>query len=482
MAAEYQETSDSRERESRIGSVLPTRRDLMRSALAVAAVSAAQRRILPAQSKKPDSQRLAIPGDFLGLGYEMSSVAKPGLLRACNAPMIELLRNLGRRGVLRVGGIVADYTRYAANEAAVATPKNTVINRENLRQLRGFLDAVGWSVLWSVNFGSGRLEEAVVEAQEVHQVLGSRLNAIELGNEVENYGRGERPLRKPSYSYETYRAEYDRWRTAIQAAVPGVRFAGPDTAASVDWVERMAADAHGDVQLLTTHYYRGDQRQGTRTELLQDDPDLIARLERLQKASRTSGIPWRMCETNSYFGGGRPGVSDTLAGALWTIDFMMLLARYGCAGVNLETGENQLGFVSSYSPIPEDAAGHNSAGAPYYGMLAFATAVSDARDVFPVDRAGTKLRVYALGAGGRVRSVTLINKATEGSMTYPLRSFSLRAPTVFALTGPSLDSKAAISFGGAMVEASGRWSGRPQPLHGDEVVVRAGSALVVRSA
>ena len=67
-------------------------------------------------------------------------------------------------------------------------------------------------------------------------------------------------------------------------------------------------------------------------------------------------------------------MSDTMVGALWTLDYMLLLAQNGCAGVNIETGVNQLGFISPYSPIQDDLHGLNSAGVPYYGMLAFAEA------------------------------------------------------------------------------------------------------------
>ena len=39
----------------------------------------------------------AIPADYMGLGYEISSVAVPGLLAAKNAPYVQLVRNLGKR-------------------------------------------------------------------------------------------------------------------------------------------------------------------------------------------------------------------------------------------------------------------------------------------------------------------------------------------------------------------------------------------------
>ncbi len=431
----------------------------------------------------PGKPVTAIPASFIGLGYEMSSAARLGLLSIRNEPYVRLLHNLGPGGVLRFGGIVADFTGYVPDGEFAAEAKHTVVTGGSLRQLRGFLDATGWSAIWSVNFGRGSLDEAIAEARDVSQILGPKLLALELGNEVENYGRGTAPLRPPPYSYDTYHAEYTRWRTAMLAAVPGLRFAAPDTAASVEWVERMAADSHGDVQLLTTHYYRGDRRLGTPEQLLQPDEDLKSNLVRLREASRKSRIPWRMCETNSFYGGGRPGVSDTLAGALWTLDYMLLLAQYGCAGVNLETGVNQLGFISSYSPVQDDGEGHNTAGAPYYGMLAFAAAAAGAFNVFAVETpsGGTGLTAYALGNGGRVRSVVLINKSANAGARVSLAGLRMHGATAMRLTGPSLDSKTGLTFGGAAVAAGGEWTpGKAEPVAGD-VSVPPGSAVVIRS-
>ena len=468
-----------------------TRRSLLKSAVAFSAgASLTHARALAVGdttfqiSLPPDQTPVVIPKNFIGLGYEMSSAARPGLMSVKNTPYVELIRNLGSSGVMRFGGIVADFTSYSAGGQAVAEPKNTVITRASLQQVRGFLDATGWTAIWSVNFGRGTLAGAIVEAKDVAQVLGPRLNAIELGNEVENYSRGETPLRQPPYSYEQYRAEYTRWRTAILAAVPGLRFAAPDTAGSITWVERMASDAHSDVQLLTTHYYRGDQKLGTPAQLLQPDPALKTKLERLRRASKESGIPWRMCETNSFFGGGRPGLSDTLTGALWTLDYMLLLAQYGCAGVNLETGVNQLGFISPYSPIQDDGAGHNTAGPPYYGMLAFAAATADASSVLAVDLGQIKsgITAYALGTGKHLRNVVLINKTSDESVRVSLQNLELRHASALRLAGPSLGSRIGITFGGSAVDASGHWAAAKQePVGAETIVVQPGSAIVLRS-
>ena len=65
----------------------------------------------------------------------------------------------------------------------------------------------------------------------------------------------------------------------------------------------------------------------------------IAAVERVraQADAQAARVPWRMCETQSFSGGGKAGVSDTFASALWALDYLFVLAGYGCAGVNMET-------------------------------------------------------------------------------------------------------------------------------------------------
>jgi len=64
-----------------------------------------------------------VPPDFMGLGYEISSVARPGLLSETNSVYVQLVRTLGKRGVIRVGGNTADYASYSANGSPASLPE-----------------------------------------------------------------------------------------------------------------------------------------------------------------------------------------------------------------------------------------------------------------------------------------------------------------------------------------------------------------------
>jgi|GEM_PF-3466549 hypothetical protein len=429
-----------------------------------------------------DASPIEVSANFTGLGYEMLSVASPGLLSPTNQRYVNLVRGLGPKGVMRIGGIVADYTRYLPEGPGANHFKDTVITKSNLEDFAAFLRAVDWGAIWSVNFAQGTIEQAVEEAQAVSRALGSRLLAIELGNEVENYGKSQ-PFRKNPYTYDNFRKEFDEWQAVIARAVPGVPFAGPDTAQSLDWVERMARDASGKIQLLTTHYYRNGQRRGSAEQLLTIDPHLEEIITRMRAASRQSAIPWRMCEINSFSGGGLPGVSDTLVGALWTLNTMLLLAQGGCSGVNIETGGNQLGFISSYSPIQDDGRGMNSAGASYYGMLAFAQALSGCNQVLPLTASGcdASVRAYAFANKSKVRSVVIVNMSIL-DVHVSLQDVGMKKAKVLRLQAPAPESKTGVTFGNAAVDANGDWMATEVETakHGNIDIPRT-SAVVLRA-
>src|SRR5215469_13441535 len=111
-----------------------------------------------------------IPRDFLGLGYEISSVARPGLLSDHNLAYVRLVRRLGKYGVIRVGGNTSDYASYSRTGSPVSSPEGktgSVVNDAVLRDLGSFLDATGWQLIWGLNLGDDNLENAMQEARAV---------------------------------------------------------------------------------------------------------------------------------------------------------------------------------------------------------------------------------------------------------------------------------------------------------------------------
>jgi Glycosyl hydrolase family 79 C-terminal beta domain len=404
----------------------------------------------------PDQVLGSIAPDFTGLGYEISSVARPGLLSATNEVYVQLVRNLSRQGVIRIGGNTADYASYSPTAGAESAPKATVVNDEALRQLGTFLDATGWRLIWGLDLGKGSVAEAVAEAKAVRRAAGSQLLAFEIGNEPDLFTHEKH--RPPIYGYEDWLAEYRRYKTALRAELPGIPLAGPDVAVKTDWVTRFAADEGKDIVLLTHHYYReGQNPNSTIQKLLGPDPKLQPQLETLRAASRNCGVPYRICEVNSFSGGGRPGVSDTMAAALWVLDYMFTLATYECSGVNMETGVNQLDFISSYSPIANDESGHPTAKPEYYGMLAFQLAGKGELLGTETDRSSPEIKAYATRGTGGALTLTVVNKSGHPvsptvTVTGPPRSWHA---SVVRLAAPGIEATAYVTLGGAEVTSFG---------------------------
>lgn len=415
---------------------------------------------------RTDQLQGAIAPEFIGLGYEISSVATSGLLNRQNQLYVQLVRTLGRRGVIRVGGNTSDYARYSASGAAVSSPNATVVNDAVLNDLGGFLEATGWRLIWGLNLGTGEESNTIAEARAVLSAAGSNLLAFEIGNEPDLFSYANH--RPPGYGYQDWLAEYRRYKTILRKEFPGVPLAGPDAFGNTDWVTRFAADEGRDAVLLTHHYYREAQGPtSTIDELLGTDPKLEPQLAQLSAASRSCGVPYRICEVNSFSGGGRPGVSDTMASALWALDYMFTLAANGCSGVNMETGVNQLGFISSYSPIGDDEHGHYAARPEYYGMLAFAIGARGQMLGVELDPSMAQVKAYATLASPGAMVVTLINKGA-GPVSLSIgftNSIAGGRASILRLAAASIDAKSGVTLGGAEVAPSGIWSpSRPERI------------------
>ena len=289
---------------------------------------------------------------------------------------------------------------------------------------------------------SGAAQDAVEEAQAVAAAAKNHLYAFEIGNEPDLFGN-HATHRPNGYGYKDYLLDYRRFKSAIRRALPDAPFAGPDVAGATDWVKQFAADEGSDLKLLTHHYYRECANPtSTLDKLLHTDPKLAAQLEQLSDASAVSHLPYRICETNSFCGGGKPGVSDTFGSALWVLDFMFKLASAGASGVNMETGVNQLGFISSYSPIADDEHGGYTAAPEYFCMMAFGQAGQGRLISTDYNPGSINLTAYAVE-----NAVTIINKDTLQNADLIIATSRLtRRAHASRLTAASLESKEGVKL------------------------------------
>ncbi len=128
------------------------------------------------------------------------------------------------------------------------------------------------------------------------------------------------------------------------------------------------AGKHPDIDFLTAHYYAegppADPKMTLEYLLHRGNDPASDEIAIVQAATKVLGKGFRMSEGNSCFHGGKPGVSDTVASALWCADYMLQVAQAGYIGVNLHGGGNGL-----YTPIAGSLEEGFSARPVYYGML-----------------------------------------------------------------------------------------------------------------
>jgi hypothetical protein len=322
----------------------------------------------------PDKPGPTVPANFVGLSYETAQLADPTFFSAANTGLIAQFRALTPHGVLRLGGNTSDLGWW---KPTPSTPKPEIKVRDShgaeptadiafavtplaVRNLRAFLDATGWTCLYGINLGTNTPARAADEAAFVHETLGDKLEYFQLGNEPDGY---DMHLRDPkTWSANAFFDEWLAEARAVQARVPSARFGMPDVGWLVDWVtvmaDRLAATPNPPaIAALSHHYYVGgppSNPEMTVPFILRNDPRVLKDADISLAAAARIGVPFRMTEGNTCYRGGKPGVSDVFASALWSADYLLRLASLGYAGVNLHGGDGKVVGNSLGGHLPGD--------------------------------------------------------------------------------------------------------------------------------
>jgi uncharacterized protein (TIGR03437 family) len=393
------------------------------------------------------------PG-FAGLSYEKGQMANP-FFSPQNADAIGLFKLIGP-SLLRIGGNSVDKTTWTPNGKGRTSGQ---VAPSDIDALAGFLKATGWQVLYGVNLAQSTPALAAAEVAYAVQSLGSYLYGIEVGNEVDLYhSNGYFPS---TWGFSDYLALWQSFVAAIRQLSPNVPLTGPVAASNVSgYVVPFAKAEGGNVILLSDHYYRGNGQSASSTVnlLVSPDTNIVTQAKAMLAVSQSIDVPYRFAETNSFYNGGAPNVSDSYASALWVIDHLFACASNGAQGINLHGGGNSTG----YTPIADSAGVVVAARPELYGVTLFTLAGQGLLLQTTINAGGVNATAYAIQAVNGALSIIINNKDAAQTLNVTLQlPQPAQSVTLMQMTGPALDSTTGITIQASPIQPDGTFSPGP---------------------
>lgn len=418
---------------------------------------------------------------FLGLSIEWGLVDRMLEHRhGRQAAMIRLLGMLSRYNgppLLRFGGDSQDEAAYDLPHAG-DLPKFVHINISDhtLQLLREVSEATGCKLVIGLNLGANRPDLAVRLVRACRRIIGDQhIAAYEIGNEPDFFQHIGGIWQHNNF--ELYLERWTRYYEAIQPYLAdGKQIEGP--AFGGGWlreVPKFIRMEHGRLGIVSLHRYPlGATEENSKSPVFCSIANLLKNnsaagyaqaVAPAVAAAKTYGIPVRYGEMNSAWSGGKKGVSDTTASALWGVDTFFEIAHAGGAGVNLHNSQGFDRFPGNYDPVCFGPHQELHIRPLFYGMLLFARAIQDHARLVPVAyHTDLNIKIWAARAADGTLRVVIINKQNVKTalvrVNFPagatVRTYRLTAPEVTAVQGLKLDGMTLGTEGSLIGTPSGK--------------------------
>jgi hypothetical protein len=383
---------------------------------------------------------------FAGLSFEKGYLGRP-VFRPENHRLEGLFKLLGK-GIVRIGGGTCDEVTWLPDEIG-QSPKYT--SMADVNALAAFLSDTDWDVIYCLNLNLKDAPQGsrVDEATYVKKTLGNHLLAFEIGNEPEFY----------HWTMSEYLTQWDNVAGAVRQATD-IAIAGPDIAVLGDaesWIPTLLT-SKVTPDFFTSHFY-ADELGHAKTigELLSADDIPYSRLSTLQNIVTRAALPYRISETSTFSSGGVKDVSDTIASALWAIEYLFAIANRDGTGANFHSLGHDLnnvlgddnGLIEEVRPL-------------YYGLLFF----NLAGDGHPVDTTqdarGLDVTANALRNEDGSTSVFVVNKTAATAIEYGINiGRDVKSADALILTAPARNSTSGVTIQGESVGLDGSFTRKP---------------------
>jgi uncharacterized protein (TIGR03437 family) len=390
---------------------------------------------------------------FAGLSYEKSQMANP-FFSPQNADAIGLFKLIGP-SLLRIGGNSVDKTTWTPSGRGRTSGQ---VAPSDIDALAGFLKATGWQVLYGTNLATSTPALAAGEIAYAVQSLGSFLYGIEIGNEVDLYAGVYFPS---TWNFSDYLPLWQSFADAIRQQAPNVPLTGPVAATNISGYVAPFAKAEGkNVILLSDHYYRANGQLASSTVelLISPDSSIVKQAAAMLVVSESIDVPYRFAETNSFYNGGAPNVSDSYASALWVIDHLFACASNGAQGINLHGGGDSTG----YTPIADSDGTVVEARPEFYGVTLFTLAGQGTLQQTTIGAGGLNATAYAIKAANGAFHIIINNKDQVQNLNVTIQlPQTAQSAQLIQMTGPSLDATTGVAIQGAAIQPDGAFSPGP---------------------
>jgi hypothetical protein len=430
-----------------------------------------------------DGLERSVPSSYLGFSVEWTE------LPAFEADIPAFARLLGRLSVarepvpMRLGGETADNT-YWAQPARKVPPNAYVVRRNYFTRLGQLARATPLSLVPDVNLAARSARMAQSLGRELRATVPTpSVTGFEIGNEPDLYPIGLVGNRfiKPGadspfqwalrYRSSAYASDFARYVRALAAVWPHVYYAGPSQASGrTDYAHRTLRT--GKLSMLTIHRYEFSACSGPDGPAYPSEKKYLsvaasrafaARSQPFVAIAHTARIPVRVTEFGSAICGGRVGLTNTFATALWAADTIFDLMAQGLDGVNVHLRQG----------YPNSALNASRAGLTvnplYYGMLLVTRTLGPGAQLLRVKTtpAAGNIAVWAVRDRRHVTRVLLLNESGRPARTDLIAGVSGHG-TIQRLTAPAPSATTHIQFAGRSLTGTGGWTGasdtQPAPL------------------
>ena len=354
--------------------------------------------------------------NFVGLSIEVGSVPRMIGLAGNRTSLANVLHHLyaltarpHAGPTLRLGGSSADESCWHTVAPAYGAVCSYAIQDADLNAYVTFAKSTAASAnvsfIIDTNFGASPDPHAVAVAHLAAVLAKSGLLehvlSFEVGNEMDIYAshckKSGKSVASPgpsattapchrnaSYTETEYGVEFDAFVEAYVAAglspMRMIQGAGYASTSHGKWGSTFHAYVSSRAETLRSvslHQYATSTCGGkvvTAEELL-GDAQIVHHTSYISKYAgfaNAAGVPFVVGEGNSASCGGQPGVSDTMASALWSLDYLPRLSQGGAVRMNFHGGPG-----GSYPPIAFGKDGTLEVRPLFYGLYLFSHLVAN---------------------------------------------------------------------------------------------------------